>query len=362
MALQKALQELEEKAQALADVDLNEAQTKSALISPFIRALGYDTTNVFEVVPEYRPHDAPFGQDQLIDFAILINGEPAILIECKRLGDPLEVKSVNQLFRYFVVTEARIGILTNGIRFKFFSDLDESHKMDQRPFMEFDLLNLDDRIVEELNRFARDSFDVDATIRAAETLKYTRGMKQSLARQMNDPDDGFVTWLAKEVYSGPLMKKTRARFTKLVASAFREFINERINLTLKTAMNREAGNVEAEDDGVDSQAEISEEDDGIITTVEELEGHAFVKAILLPVLGENGISRVTMRDMKTLCSIVMDGKATRVICKFYFNNPDRLRLAVRDEAGNESTHDIDSPSGVFAFAEQIKVTAQKYLE
>ena len=215
------------------------------MISSFILALGYDATNFSEVVTQYRPPDVPFKQgQQLIDFAILINNEPAPPIECKRIGDPLEVKSIFELYHCFAATEARIGILTNGIRYKLFSDLDETSKMDQRPFMEFDLFSVDVRIVEELNGFTRESFDVDATIKVAETLKYTRGMKQSLARQLNDPDDGLVTWLAKEVYSGPLTKKTRVRFIKLVANAFREFINDRINMTLKTAMSREAGNVE----------------------------------------------------------------------------------------------------------------------
>lgn len=362
MTLEKSLSEMAEQAQGLIDSSLNEAQTIFALISPFIRALGYDTTNFSEVVPEYRPADVPFKQgQQLIDFAILVNDEPALLIECKRIGDPLDVKSIYQLFHYFAATEARIGILTNGTQYKFFSDLDEPNKMDQRPFLEIDLLELNERMIEELARFTREAFDVDATIKAAETLKYTRGMKQSLARQLDSPDEEFVKWLAKEVYSGPLMKKVRERFTSLARSAFRDFIKDQINMTLIKAMDRDAGDAEPLEERDEDEIVDSSEGDGIVTTAEEYEGYAFVKSIIIQELGEEQASRVTMRDMKTLCSIVMDGRAQRVICKFYFNNPNKLQVAVRDVQGKESRHDIESVTGIFAFADQIIAATKQYL-
>jgi len=106
------------------------------------------------------------------------DGDPAILFECKQVTDNLESAPLSQLMRYFAATEARIGILTNGIVYKFFSDLDESNKMDKRPFLVIDLENLSDRAIEEINRFTRQGFDVEGTLEAAAVLKYTRGMKQ----------------------------------------------------------------------------------------------------------------------------------------------------------------------------------------
>ena len=48
------------------------------------------------------------------------DGNPVVLIECKKLGTKLSSESVSQLLRYFGVTEARVGILTDGIFYRFF--------------------------------------------------------------------------------------------------------------------------------------------------------------------------------------------------------------------------------------------------
>ncbi len=57
------------------------------------------------------------------------SGKPAVLIECKRYGSKLDDPEISQLLRYFTVTEARFGILTDGITYRFFSDLDQPNVM-----------------------------------------------------------------------------------------------------------------------------------------------------------------------------------------------------------------------------------------
>ena len=120
-----------------------EEATKHALVLPFIQALGYDIFNPTEVVPEYT---ADFGlkQGEKVDYAIFreeSNGEPAMLIECKRVSDPLDVSKASQLGRYFSQTPTHIGILTNGIVYKFFSDIDAENVMDATPFLVIDITN-----------------------------------------------------------------------------------------------------------------------------------------------------------------------------------------------------------------------------
>ena len=134
-----------------------------------------------------------------------IDGKPVILFECKKVTDTLQSETFSQLVRYFTVTEARIGVLTNGILYKFYSDLDESNKMDRRPFLEIDLLSLDERSVAAIRKFSKQSFNIDEILEVAAVLKYTRGMKQILSNQLNEPDDDFIQWLVRQVYNGEVM-------------------------------------------------------------------------------------------------------------------------------------------------------------
>ena len=73
-----------------------------------------------------------------MDYAIIQDGDlgdPMLLIECKKVGDTLDRERASQLARYFTQTPARIGILTNGIEYKCYSDLDAENVMDETPFV-----------------------------------------------------------------------------------------------------------------------------------------------------------------------------------------------------------------------------------
>ena len=309
-------------------------------------------------MPEFTA-DVGTRRGEKVDYALLHDGKPTILFECKKVNVALEIESISQLIRYFTVTEARIGVLTNGIVYKFFSDLDESNKMDQRPFLEIDLLSLDERSIAELRRFTKQSFDIDETLEAAAVLKYTRGMKQALSKQLNEPDEEFAKWLVRKVYPGMLTKQVRERFTPLVGRAFREFINERINLTLKSALDRDTGDVDDEpDDQGDGQDEIVDGDRGIVTTAQELEGYMIVKAILRTVVD---VSRDSLRDTKSYCGIILDDNSRKPLCRLWFNR-SQLYLGLFDENKKETRNKIDSLDGMYAFSEEIKATARRYVD
>ncbi|GHU96731.1 hypothetical protein FACS1894156_8070 [Bacteroidia bacterium] len=114
-----------------------EEATKNALIMPFIQALGYDVFDPTEIVPEFTC-DIGTKKGEKIDYAIMQNGKPAVLIECKHWQQNLELHD-NQLLRYFNVANAKFGILTNGITYRFYTDLEAPNKMDEKPFMEITL-------------------------------------------------------------------------------------------------------------------------------------------------------------------------------------------------------------------------------
>ena len=110
----------------------SEETTKIALITPFLRILGYDTTDPSVVRAEYTA-DVGTKQGEKVDFAILEDGEPVIFIECKPVMNELSTDNVNQLFRYISVTDVQIGILTNGVDYKFYTT-DKDNRMDDKPF------------------------------------------------------------------------------------------------------------------------------------------------------------------------------------------------------------------------------------
>ena len=132
MELNEKLYELSQRIEAIKDSVSTEEATKTSMIMPFFQLLGYDVFNPLEFVPEFTA-DVGIKKGEKVDYAIIIDDEPLILIECKACNKPLE-KHSSQLFRYFGTTSAKFAILTNGLTYQFFTDLDDKNKMDLRPY------------------------------------------------------------------------------------------------------------------------------------------------------------------------------------------------------------------------------------
>ena len=207
-----------------------EEATKIAFIQPFIRALGYDVNDPTEVVPELTA-DIEGKKGEKVDYAIFKDGTPIILIECKWSGIGLDRVDASQLRRYFSVTESRLGILTNGVVYRFFSDLEKPNIMDSKAFLELDLLDIKEPLVNELKKFTKTSFDIEDILSTASELKYTREIKRILADQMNEPSDNFVRFFASQVYSGRMTQSARQQFTEMTKRAFHQLMRRRSRVT-----------------------------------------------------------------------------------------------------------------------------------
>ena len=133
MELHSQLKGLAEKVDQLKDKIDTEESTKHAFTLPFINILGYDTFNPTEVVPEFTA-DLGLKKGEKVDYAIFQNGNPILIVECKHWKQNLDVHN-SQLFRYFHVTKTRFALLTNGIQYRFYTDLEETNKMDEKPFL-----------------------------------------------------------------------------------------------------------------------------------------------------------------------------------------------------------------------------------
>src|SRR5215217_8875501 len=155
-----------------------EEATKNALIMPFIQLLGYDVFNPFEVSPEFIA-DIGIKKGEKVDYAILNNNKPILLIECKHYTEDLNPHN-SQLFRYFHTTDSKFGLLTNGVCFKFYTDLVTPNKMDEKPFFEFNITEIKDNEIAELKKFHKSYFDVENITNTASELKYLNEMKALL--------------------------------------------------------------------------------------------------------------------------------------------------------------------------------------
>ena len=129
MSFTERIQALAQRAPKLVDRLDTEEATKNALVMPFLSALGYDVFDPDEVIPEYTA-DVGMKKGEKVDYAIMRAGQVVMLVECKKASVKLSGTEVSQLYRYFSVTKARIALLTNGVQYCFYSDLDEPNKMD----------------------------------------------------------------------------------------------------------------------------------------------------------------------------------------------------------------------------------------
>lgn len=291
---------------------LNEANTKTSLILPFLQAMGYDVFDHTEVAQEYT---AEWGikKGEKVDIAILLDGAPVILIECKPLGDPLDINKCSQLFRYFSTLPARIGILTNGQRYLFFSDLEKENVMDNKAFLEIDLLNFNERVLPELQKLTKGAWDLDAALSAAESLKYTRAVKLLVAQDVAEPSDEIVRHYAAQCYDGKLMARVIEMFRPIVKRAFAEHVSDQITKRLESV--RIAAEVPAQSE---AQAEESPcrcaSEDGIVTHNTEEWALIIVRTLLRGVVDP---ARVVMRDQKSYCGILLDDNNRKPICRLF---------------------------------------------
>jgi hypothetical protein len=200
-----------------------EEATKNALVMPFISALGYNVFDPTEVTPELCA-DVGVKKGEKVDYAILREGEPIILFECKHHAADLGKVHASQLYRYFSVTEARFGVLTNGLVYWFYTDLEAPNKMDEKPFFEFNMLDIKESAVEELKKFSKSIFDLDYILTTASELKYTREITRLLVEQMQEPTEEFVRFFASRVYSGRMTQGVREQFAQLTKQAFKQLL------------------------------------------------------------------------------------------------------------------------------------------
>lgn len=329
-----------------------EEATKNGLILPFLQILGYNVFDPSEVCPECIA-DVGTKKGEKVDYAIMKEGNPVILIECKSVDTELTSIQMSQLFRYFAVVPAKLGILTNGVKFLFFSDIDAPNKMDTTPFLELDMLNLTDQNIETLKQFRKETFNVDKILPSALNMKYIKEIKQILAQDMESPSQEIVKYFAHQIYDGMLTKNVVTNFTEITKRALNQYINDVINERLKSAMVPESHMNTKEESG---DNDIIEDDSGIITTQNEMDGFYIVRAILSDIIDP---TRIFMRDVKSYCGIILDDSNRKPICRLYFNSETKQYIGLFNN-DKEEKQPINSITDIYKYSSQIRDAVKKY--
>ena len=348
MELQNQLKALAEKINKLKDKIETEESTKHAFVLPFINILGFDTFNPTEVVPEFTA-DLGLKKGEKVDYAIFQDETPILIIECKNWKENLDNHN-SQLFRYFHTTKTRFALLTNGIQYRFYTDLEQTNKMDDKPFLEFDITNIKDSEIPEISKFHKSNFDIAKIVNNASSLKYTRELKKNISEELLEPSFHFVKLFANRVYSGRLTEKVMDDFTGLVHKAFNQTISEKVNNRLNAALNKEAEQQQEE------VIDIDVEESKIITTEEELEGFRIVVAILRRKLP---IARIAHRDTQSYFGILLDNNNRKPLCRLHLNAGTKY-IGLIDEDKNETREVIQSVDDIYQFEEQLLKTINYY--
>jgi predicted type IV restriction endonuclease len=334
-----------------------EEATKSAFIMPFISSLGYDVFDPEEVIPEFTA-DIGIKKGEKVDYAISVGGKISILVECKMVDSKLDAQNESQLHRYFHATTARIGVLTDGIIYKFYTDLDEPNKMDNKPFLEFSVAHVDEIILGELKKFTKMSFNIDDVLSSASELKYTKIIKNLINEQLINPSDEFVKFVLTTAYPGRITAQVKEQFIPIIAKAFQHFINDKLNDRLKSALSIDVPVANANQTEMLSTAptEITDENK-VVTTQEELEGFYAVKSVLK---GTVDLSRVFYRDTQSYFGILLDDNNRKPIARLYFNGTKKY-ISIFTSDKKEEKIPVATIDDIFDHKEKIIESANIYL-
>ena len=345
MDFKDTIMQLSEKIAKQKDTVATEEATKTAFILPMINALGYDVFDPTEVVPE-MDCDLIKSKGEKIDYAIMKDGEPIMLIECKDSKQNLNLHST-QLQKYFVASKSRFGVLTNGVEWRFYTDIDKQNIMDEKPFLVINMLDLANEDVEQLKKFHKSYYNESEIFSTANELKYMTEIKSILQKEIPNPSSSFVDYFVRQVYSGRVYPSVIEQFTPFVKKAFSTVINDIIQDRLNSAIKNEEQQTEKTSE--DKITEV-EDNNGIITTQEELDAFEIIKKI---VRVKYDISELNYKDFKSYF-LIYNNDISWWVCRVSLKQYSKS-IIFPDEtySGNYERVSISSIDDIYKLKERI---------
>ena len=342
-----------------------EEATKNAFIMPMIAALGYDVFNPFEVVPE-MDCDLIKKKGEKIDYAIMKDENPILLIECKHCKQDLNLHDT-QLQKYFVASKARFGVLTNGIEYRFYTDLEKINIMDEKPFLIVNMLDLSDADIEQLKKFHKSYYNEEDVLSTANELKYTTEIKSILNNEFASPTAEFVRFFARQAYtSGQITSKVIDMFTPLVkksiTSVINDIISDRLNTAIKNSEQTSDSLQPIDNTSINTSTEDTEKklpdgvvymdkESGVVTTQEELDAYNIVRSILRKSVD---VSRITYKDYKSYFVVNIDNSQWFWICRVSIGARKKQIGIPVDQYKSCEWIQIDNMDDIFKYADRLE--------
>ena len=352
MEFEEKLKDFISRIEQLRNIISTEEATKTSLIMPFFNILGYDVFNPNEFIPEFVA-DVGIKKGEKVDYAIALNSQIAILIEAKAVNENLK-KHDSQLFRYFGTSEAKLAILTNGIEYRFYTDLEETNKMDTTPFLTIDLLDIKDNDVQELKKFTKDNFEISNIINSASNLKYASSIEKILNEEFTNPSDNFIRFILNQgIYDGVKTQNIIEKYRPIIKKSMNFYISTLVNQRLQNALNTSSEQRTSENEDV---SDLETEEDGIVTTAEELESYYIVKSILSEFVNPNDLC---YKDTYSYFGILYENKVTKWICRVYIKENVKF-IIIPDENKKDIRYEISDMSDIYKLKEQLIVRLKTF--
>lgn len=317
MELKLKLEQLHQRVNGLKDQINTEEATKNAFVLPFIQLLGYDIFNPTEVIPEFIC-DIGTKKGEKVDYVIRNNEEPILIIECKHWKENADAHN-SQLHRYYHVSKARFGVLTNGLKYNFYTDLEKPNIMDEKPFLTIDIEDLKDSSIKILESFAKNQYNLENILDSAEALKYIKAIRIEFEKEIENPSDEMVKLLVNRFFDKSLTANRMTAFKEYTKKALTVSINESISDRLKSALHINE-KIEKQDNSNPVPIDENKDSEKVITTEEEMEGFQIVKAILREKIPSE---RIAHRDTQSYFGVLLDNNNRKPICRFHFNTSNK---------------------------------------
>jgi hypothetical protein len=268
-----------------------------------------------------------------------------MLIECKPSSSELNINHAAQLFRYFSVTDARVAVLTNGVVYQFYSDVEKPNKMDEKPFFTFSMDAIKSTDAKTIEKFTKNSFDIENIVQEAGSLKLQSLIRKELEKEFAEPSEEFVGVLAKRVHEGRLTAAIKENFSKMLVASISTFIRDLVNERLSSALNASNPAQVIVEQAVDSSIEPE-----IVTTAEEISGFHIIQAIASRVISPK---RVVLRDAKSYAAIMLDDNNRKTIARMHFNGLTTKYLGTF-VGKDETRHLIADMTEIYQYGAQIE--------
>ena len=349
MDLYEDLQRLGARISSIKDSVQTEEATKHSFVMPFFQILGYDIFDPNVIVPEFTA-DVGIKKGEKVDYAIMYEGKPLIIVEVKKHTEVLN-KHSSQLYRYFGVTDAKFALLTNGIEYRFYSDINKENRLDDNPFLIVNLDELNKRDVKALERFTKSDLNISSILEMANKQRRILEIKKIFEEETAKPSDDLARMFACRI----LPQGTRITgsvledFKSYTKTALSEIVTDLASKKINSVRAGLTANITDEDD------EGSNDEAKIVTTQDELQGFFIIKSIL----GEYvELDKIYARDTQSYFGVLFDDNNRKWIARLHFNTAKKY-IGIHEIEKQETRYPLEKLEDIYKFRDKLIATLKR---